>query len=81
MPSFTPTQSRILRVLSDGRRHSRKEIHGCLVDELGELSNIQAHLSNIRKKLRPIGEDIICEFYQRTIYYRHVRLLASSNDG
>ena len=72
---YTPTQRKMMEVLSDGQRHRRIELHACLVDELGPLSNITAHISNLRKKLRPKGQDIICEFSSRVIYYRLVRLL------
>ena len=78
---FTPVQSAILKVLSDGMAHRKQELHGCLMDELGSLTTVRVHLCHIRKKLRPIGEDIICELKNRNIWYRHVRLLASAYDG
>ena len=78
---FTRTQQAILNVLADGLPHARQEIHACLPDELGAMSNIRAHLSNIRKGLRPMGQDIICEWAKRQYCYRQVRLLASAIDG
>lgn len=78
---FTPTQRRILDVLADGLPHTREELHGCLNDDLGTLSNLWAHVSNIRKVLRPRGEDIVCVYHLRRLCYRHVRLLANPNDG
>lgn len=78
---FTPTEQRILKLLSDGQRHKRKEIHACLFDELSELKTIRYHICMMRKVLRPKGEDIICEMYMGGLYYRHVRLLASAYDG
>jgi hypothetical protein len=79
--AFTPVQSRMLEVLRDGLPHTRYELHDCLQDEMGPISNIRSHLSSIRKKIRPFGEDIICELANRRICYRHVRLLASPLDG
>ncbi len=82
VPKFTPTQQRIIDVLSDGKPHSRKELKGCLPDELAELKTVNVHIAHIRVKLRPIGEDIICEMgsmYQ--LGFRHVRLLTSPNNG
>ncbi len=76
---YTPTQAKILALLSDGLPHSRKEIHGCLPDELSNITTIQAHISYMRKSLRPKGEDILCEIYNRTVHYRHVRLIGSSD--
>ena len=78
--TFTPTQQKIVDLLSDGLPHTRKEVHACLWDELSPLSNIKAHITAIRKKIRPLGQDIICE-YNGKIHYRHVRLLASAYDG
>lgn len=72
---FTPTESRLLSLLSDGLPHSKKELHACLYDSLGILNNIQAHISHLRSKIRPKGEDIVCEYAKRQIWYRHVRLL------
>ena len=78
---FTPTQLKMLSILSDGMPHTRQELHSCLPDELGPLSNIRIHIHNIRKSLRSKGEDIVCETTGRALFYRHVRLLASANDG
>jgi hypothetical protein len=80
MPEFTPTESRIIKLLSDGLPHKKKEIHECLYDDMGRLNNIQQRISMIRKKLRPIGQDIICELIGYSIQYRHVRLLRSNNE-
>lgn len=78
---FTPTEKKILAVLVDGMRHSREELHSCLPDDMGALGNIRDHVSHLRKKLRPKGQDIVCELYLAKIYYRHVRLLANPYDG
>jgi len=78
---FTPTQKRMLKVLSDGQRHTREELHACLDDELSALSAIQAHITYIRKHLEIRGEDIVCVARDRSYHYQHVRLLNSANDG
>ncbi len=77
---FTPTEQRILNLLSDGLPHSREEIRHCLSDELAPKAAIRPHIASIRRVLRLLGEDIICEINPK-ICYRHVRLLASANDG
>lgn len=77
---FTPIQSRMLEVLSDGMPHIMDELHACLNDDLGPRSNIYYHISNLRQKLRPRGQDIICEFIRRRTYYRHVQLLKHASD-
>ena len=78
---YTPTERRMLELLRDGLPHSREDLHSCLDDDLSQLTAIQYHLSRIRGKLSLIGEDIICEYYKRSFYYRHVRLLTSPYDG
>lgn len=78
---FTPTEKRILTVLSDGLPHTRQELHRCLSDELAELSAIQPHISRIRRRLQNKGQDIVCVLCNRQIQYQHVRILNSAYDG
>lgn len=73
--TLTPTQQRFLDVLGDGLPHSRDQLRNCLPDPLGDYSNVQLHISYLRKKLRPRGQDILCVFHQKSFYYRWVRLL------
>ena len=81
MAEFSPTQRKILLVLSDGLPHKLPELMACL-DELTERPNsLHSHLALIRRKLRPAGQDIICQFILRQRQYRHVRLLHSPEDG
>jgi len=78
---FTPTQSKILQVLSDGLPHKFEELQAVLPDNLSDRKTLSNHLSGIRIRLRPRGEDIICQFILRQRQYRHVRLLHSAYDG
>lgn len=78
---FTNVERRILNVLSDGLPHRKEELHPCLADELGPLTNLHPHITNIRKKIRPKGEEIVCELVARRINYRHVRLLKPLSAG
>ena len=75
--SFTKTETAILQLLSDGQPHTRREIHGCLPDELAALKAINPHITRIRQKLLTIGHDLLCVLRQRTICYQHVRLLTA----
>lgn len=77
MALFSAIEQKIIDILSDGQRHTREELHSCLYDDQGSFNNIQAHISNIRKKIRLRGEDINCVIYSGGIYYQHVRLLAN----
>jgi hypothetical protein len=78
---FTPTQSKILAVLSDGNPHPFKELLDCLPDNMSEVTALREMLRKMRKVLRPRGEDIICQHVNHSHRYRHVRLLHSANDG
>ena len=79
LPSFTVTEWKMMRMLADGEPHTRKELHSCLEDELGRLLNIKPHLQAIKKKIRPLGEDIVCILGRgRLIQYRRVRVLPPS---
>lgn len=75
MPNFTATEKKILEVLSDGMSHSKDEIRAVLPDDMAMNGTISVHIFHIRKKLQPIGQDIICEFVRRRGFYRHVVLL------
>ena len=79
MPNFTPTEKKIMLILSDQQSHTKKELFDCLPDELGDIDNVQVHLTNIRKKIRPLGQDIACELVRDRFNsrYRLIRLLAS----
>jgi DNA-binding response OmpR family regulator len=75
MPNFTRTEKRLLAVLSDGKAHPRHELMACLNDELSERVVLRVHFSQLRKKLRPLGQDILCVYHMRSFWYQHVRLM------
>jgi hypothetical protein len=78
---FTATERRILDLLGDGLHHPRADVKDCLNDELASYGNLVNHISAIRKRLRPRGQDIICERFNCKYGYRWVRLLKSPDDG
>jgi len=69
---FTPTEQRIMRVLGDMMEHTYEEIRQCLFDDMGERGNVYFHITQLRAKLRPKGQDIL---NRRDVGYRWVRLL------
>lgn len=77
---FTRTQLKLLELLEDGMPHHRNELQSKLPDELAGRNALANMLCEMRKFLRPQGHDIICEWYRKSYYYRHVRLLARSYD-
>lgn len=75
MIQFTPTQQRIVDLLSDGLGHSKDEIYGLLLTA-GHVNHIQQHISNIRRILRPVGQDILGSPHNDgTWHYRLVRYI------
>ena len=70
---FTPTELKMLDVLSDGLRHSKFELLKCC-DEYSQYQMVAQHITSIRKKL-PDDETIVCVVYGRRNYYQHVKLL------
>lgn len=77
---FSGVQQRMLDVLSDGLSHTPKELQACLHDELGSITNIRAHLTHLRKKLRPMGSDVLCEMLNGETMYRQVRMMRPSDE-
>lgn len=78
---FTPTESLIVGVLADGRKHAIEEIQLVMDGEFTSVSTVRYHIVNIRRKL-PEGEDIIStRLPNRKPGYIWVRLLASAYNG
>ena len=77
---FTPTEAKILELLSDGESHSKEEVALYIEPELGQ-TNVSFHMMNIRKKLISKGENILCVYNNRRRFYQHVRLLQSPYNG
>ncbi len=75
---LTPTEQKLLAILGDGLLHPREELHTCLPDELGGENNLQVHICNMRKKLRPAGQSIACEMLEGRANYHLVRLIRRS---
>jgi hypothetical protein len=78
---YTITQEKMLKILSDGLPHQDRELHTCLYDGQGEVSNIQPHLTAIRTKIRRNGFDVMCVRQNGDTWYRMVPLMASAHDG
>jgi DNA-binding response OmpR family regulator len=71
---YNTVQQKMLRLLSDGMRHTAKELYNCLYDEEGAASNIHIHLNRIRRKLKERGETIVFVRVNKVSYYQHVKL-------
>lgn len=69
---LTPTQERLLGVLSDGQPHSADKLLGCLNDELADRRLLHVHLCYLRKKLLPFNHGILVQFIKQRVYYRRI---------
>lgn len=79
---FTPTQQLIMDVLSDGNVHSAVELERAIgIDSRCSVNLLGTHLSNLRKILRPHGEDVATHLVDSRTFYQHVRLLSSPYRG
>ncbi len=74
--NLTPIEERMLKILSDGKPHSKAELHGCVYT--GALDNVGKHVSNIRKKILPLGQDIALKLIRRKLHYQHVIIMNSA---
>jgi hypothetical protein len=76
---LTLTQQAMFDILSDGRFHSRWELHRCLPDDMGGIENIKAHLTAIRKVLEPQSITIRNTTQNRCKGYVMVRFLHAND--
>lgn len=73
---FTPTQKCMLEVLSDENLHPAEELGKCLYDDLGRLSNVQSHVSEIRRILAVVGKTIGTHRIDGRTFYSLCRRMA-----
>ena len=79
---YTEKQKSLLQLLADGLPHRVRDVKVHLgYDEFDSKAAMHMQVSNLRKLLRPQGQDIICEYRERSYWYRQVRLLASAYNG
>lgn len=77
---FTPTERRILKLLSDGGMHSRTELLGCLYDSLSGPPALRVAICDLNKKLTVSGSEIVCRSLGKyTVRYQHIIRLKSAN--
>lgn len=76
---LTPTQRRMMAVLGDGMIHSKQELHACLNDDMAQVELVVCHISLLRKRIGPIGQDVVYVNGRAGMGYRLVRLVAPSS--
>lgn len=67
---LTPTQKRLLKMLSDGQRHTSKELIAQCLTEDGTIGALRLHISQLRRKIQPHDQTVICEMVDKKGYYR-----------
>ena len=77
---FSPTEQSLMEVLADGYPHRRQELLDCLDDPEKSRLTLKPWLYRIRKKLRPQGYDVICEFRNRGFWFRLVGLINRNDE-
>lgn len=76
MPTpLTPTETKLLELLSDGQPHYHKELVKCLWDEMGGRNNVRQRIFHLRKKL-PAGQAILCVYHRKQFAYRLVSIIS-----
>jgi len=81
MKPLTRSQQIIYDILSDGRAHPRQDMIEAMPDELFCGHTLTVHMSNLRSKLRPIGQDVVCTRVGNASSYSLVRTLSNPNRG
>jgi hypothetical protein len=76
---FTTTEQRILTRLQEGGTHPPGSLISCLYDELGSLDAVRVHINNMNKKLRPVGQEIVCISLGTHRGYKIVGIVSSVN--
>jgi len=76
MPTFTDTESRLWEILKDGEPHTLDELKKA-VDEYCSTNNLRTHLSNMRKRLEPIGLNVIWQYKSRRPFIRLMRRVSN----
>lgn len=76
---FSNKERILLEALSDGLRHSKRDLAYRIDPELGQ-TDVVTGIINLRKKLEPTY-NIVCVYSYRRYYYQLVRSLYSPYDG
>ena len=76
---YTPTEQRIIDLLSDGLPHTRADVIKCLKDHLADFNTLAVHMFNLRRKVRPCGQDILLVYRKGGYHYQYVILLSGKD--
>lgn len=79
MTQFTQTEQRILLATANGEGHRVEVLLACFEDDTADKKNLGNVLYSLRKKLRPMGQDLIVQSFGRKVMYRRIRHLHSTD--
>jgi hypothetical protein len=77
---FTPTERRILDVLADGEPHTYADLLPVLDDDMAAPSAMRQHISRLRDKLNPQGEEIVSQCFGIYNAYRRFKMLRITSE-
>lgn len=81
-PRLTEIEWAIMEVLKDGDGHERGELLACIGDDQADLGALNTHLANIRRKIEPFEETIVCQVKGKFLWlHRWVKKLSYSSDN
>ena len=72
--NFTQIEHRLLQLTGDGKVHSVEEMLAC-IDQFADRKTLSFHIANLRKKLEPLGQDVIAQSFGTYIKYRRIGLI------
>lgn len=77
--NLTASETRIFQLLEDGHPHRMDEMKRVLGNDEMEDKTVYVHICNLRRKLRPYGQDVSTELATTVspVLYRLRRLTAS----
>lgn len=78
---YTKTEQRIIKLLSDGMPHPREDLLECMLDPMGNYVALTSHIVRLRRKVRTLNQEIVCELRRGAIYYRQIILLQQIDES
>lgn len=81
-PRLTAVEWAIMELLKDGDGHERGELLACIDEGQVDLPTLNTHLANIRRKLEPLGETIVCQAKGKfLLLHRWMKKLSYTSDN
>jgi len=69
---LTPTQEAYLSIMLDGQSHAKEEFQQFALSDSGLMGQIPVHMTELRKKLEPLGETVLNVYRYKKYSYQLV---------